>query len=80
MSVSENPNVDQRPTVANLATVAIIPVSDKVPLYNFTMELQWALNAIGPTLRLTSKKIQERLGAAALDRYVISIGSVLARI
>lgn len=43
----EHPNVEPRPTVANLATVAVLPVSDKVPLSNFTLELQHALNGIG---------------------------------
>lgn len=44
---SEHPNVEPRPTVANLATVAVLPVSDKVPLSSFTLELQHALNGIG---------------------------------
>ncbi len=39
--------MDPRPAVANLATVAVLPVTDDVPLSNFTVELQFALNAIG---------------------------------
>ena len=39
--------MDQRPAVANLATVAILPISEDVPLFQFTLELQYALNAIG---------------------------------
>ena len=66
-SLSEHPKVDQRPAVANLATVAILPVTDEVPLYNFTLELQYALNPIGATLRLTSDIIEKRLGSTALD-------------
>lgn len=31
----------------NLATVAILPVSENVPIENFTLELQHALGAIG---------------------------------
>ncbi|XP_064650048.1 patatin-like phospholipase domain-containing protein 7 [Lineus longissimus] len=58
---------DSRSTVANLATVAVLPASDDVPLNNFTLELQFALNGIGPTLRLTSEIIQKRLGPAALE-------------
>ncbi|XP_057176490.1 patatin-like phospholipase domain-containing protein 7 [Triplophysa rosa] len=52
---------------ANLSTVAILPVSEDVPLMAFTLELQHALIAIGPTLLLTSDIIRQRLGAAALD-------------
>uniref|UniRef100_A0A671KXX2 lysophospholipase n=1 Tax=Sinocyclocheilus anshuiensis TaxID=1608454 RepID=A0A671KXX2_9TELE len=52
---------------ANLSTVAILPVSEEVPLTAFTLELQHALSAIGPTLLLTSDIIKQRLGVAALD-------------
>ncbi|XP_071754553.2 patatin-like phospholipase domain-containing protein 7 [Centroberyx gerrardi] len=52
---------------SNLSTVAILPVSDEVPLTAFTLELQHALSGIGPTLLLTSDIIKQRLGSAALD-------------
>uniref|UniRef100_A0AAR2JB52 lysophospholipase n=1 Tax=Pygocentrus nattereri TaxID=42514 RepID=A0AAR2JB52_PYGNA len=52
---------------SNLSTVSILPVSDEVPMTAFTLELQHALSAIGPTLLLTSDIIKQRLGAAALD-------------
>ncbi|XP_074545979.1 patatin-like phospholipase domain-containing protein 7 isoform X2 [Halichoeres trimaculatus] len=52
---------------SNLSTVAVLPVSEEVPLTAFTLELQHALIAIGPTLLLTSDMIKQRLGAAALD-------------
>ncbi|CAN9504974.1 unnamed protein product [Ophioblennius macclurei] len=52
---------------SNLSTVAVLPVSEEVPLTAFTLELQHALTAIGPTLLLTSDIIKQRLGAAALD-------------
>ncbi|XP_072243295.1 patatin-like phospholipase domain-containing protein 7 isoform X1 [Leuresthes tenuis] len=52
---------------SNLSTVAILPVSEEVPLTAFTLELQHALNGIGPTLLLTSDIIKQRLGSAALD-------------
>ncbi|XP_052411967.1 patatin-like phospholipase domain-containing protein 7 [Carassius gibelio] len=52
---------------ANLSTVAILPVSEEVPLTAFTLELQHALSAIGPTLLLTSDIIKQHLGVAALD-------------
>ncbi|XP_033952355.1 patatin-like phospholipase domain-containing protein 7 [Pseudochaenichthys georgianus] len=53
--------------VSNLSTVTVLPVSEEVPLTAFTLELQHALMAIGPTLLLTSDVIKQRLGAAALD-------------
>ncbi|KAI2651495.1 Patatin-like phospholipase domain-containing protein 7 [Labeo rohita] len=52
---------------SNLATVTVLPVSEEVPLTAFTLELQHALLAIGPTLLLTSDIIKQRLGSAALD-------------
>ncbi|XP_037608206.1 patatin-like phospholipase domain-containing protein 7a isoform X2 [Sebastes umbrosus] len=52
---------------SNLSTVTVLPVSEEVPLTTFTLELQHALMAIGPTLLLTSDIIKQRLGAAALD-------------
>ncbi|XP_061529181.1 patatin-like phospholipase domain-containing protein 7 isoform X3 [Phycodurus eques] len=52
---------------SNLSTVAILPVSDEIPLMAFTLELQHALSGIGPTLLLTSDIIKQRLGSSALD-------------
>ncbi|XP_026313316.1 patatin-like phospholipase domain-containing protein 7 isoform X2 [Piliocolobus tephrosceles] len=51
----------------NLSTVAMMPVSEEVPLTAFALELEHALSAIGPTLLLTSDNIKRRLGSAALD-------------
>ncbi|XP_064616209.1 patatin-like phospholipase domain-containing protein 7 [Liolophura sinensis] len=66
-ALSEHPNMENRSVVANLATVAVLAISDDVPLTNFTLELQHALKAIGSTLRLTSDIVKNRLGVAALD-------------
>uniref|UniRef100_A0A8C3DRY3 lysophospholipase n=1 Tax=Corvus moneduloides TaxID=1196302 RepID=A0A8C3DRY3_CORMO len=52
---------------SNLSTVAVLPVCDEVPMAAFTLELQHALNAIGPTLLLTSDIIRARLGSSALE-------------
>ncbi|XP_075758226.1 patatin-like phospholipase domain-containing protein 6 isoform X11 [Pelodiscus sinensis] len=52
---------------SNLSTVAVLPVCDDVPMAAFTLELEHALNPIGPTLLLTSDIIRARLGASALD-------------
>lgn len=54
---------------SNLSTVAVMPVSEDVPLTAFALELKHALGAIGPVLLLTSDNIKQRLGSAALDRY-----------
>lgn len=52
---------------SNLSTVAVMPVSEDVPLTAFALELQHALGAIGPILLLTSENIRQRFGSAALD-------------
>uniref|UniRef100_A0A8C6QJQ8 lysophospholipase n=1 Tax=Nannospalax galili TaxID=1026970 RepID=A0A8C6QJQ8_NANGA len=52
---------------SNLSTVAILPVCAEVPMMAFTLELQHALQAIGPTLLLNSDIIRARLGASVLD-------------
>ncbi|KAG8518611.1 Patatin-like phospholipase domain-containing protein 7, partial [Galemys pyrenaicus] len=52
---------------SNLSTVAVMPVSEDVPLTAFALELKRALSAIGPALLLTSDNIRQRLGSAALD-------------
>ncbi|XP_055938535.1 neuropathy target esterase sws-like isoform X2 [Argiope bruennichi] len=58
--------MDSRPTGSNFATVAILAAMDDVPLTAFTLELNHALTAIGPTLRLTSDIIKKTLGPTAL--------------
>lgn len=61
--------INAPPTIAsNLCTVAILPVSDDVPLHAFTMKLAHALKAIDSTLLLTKDLIVSRLGPTALDR------------
>ncbi|KAH9507574.1 Patatin-like phospholipase domain-containing protein 7 [Bulinus truncatus] len=57
----------ERTTVANLSTIAIVPVTEDVPTTNFALELQHALLTIGPTVRLTPDIVKARLGEAALD-------------
>uniref|UniRef100_A0A2K6A1M8 lysophospholipase n=1 Tax=Mandrillus leucophaeus TaxID=9568 RepID=A0A2K6A1M8_MANLE len=57
---------------SNLATVAVLPVCAEVPMVAFTLELQHALQAIGPTLLLNSDIIRARLGASALDSLLSS--------
>ncbi|XP_051167044.1 neuropathy target esterase sws isoform X3 [Leptopilina boulardi] len=59
--------VDARPSQINFSTVAIVPVSDDVPLTAFTYELYHSLCAIGPCLRLTSDVIRKTLGSAIME-------------
>ena len=59
---------DQPTIVSNLCTVAIMPVSDDVPLHAFTMKLCQALNSIDSALLLTKDLIISRLGPSALER------------
>uniref|UniRef100_A0A0A9XBN8 Neuropathy target esterase sws n=1 Tax=Lygus hesperus TaxID=30085 RepID=A0A0A9XBN8_LYGHE len=66
----QNPSVgrvDNRPTHNNFTTVAILPVSEDVPLTAFTYELYHCLCAIGPTLRLTSEVVKKTLGVSIMD-------------
>ncbi|XP_011502944.1 PREDICTED: neuropathy target esterase sws [Ceratosolen solmsi marchali] len=59
--------VDARPSQVNFSTVAIVPVSDDVPLTAFTYELYHSLCAIGPCLRLTSDVVKKTLGGTIMD-------------
>ncbi|XP_031755196.1 neuropathy target esterase isoform X1 [Xenopus tropicalis] len=59
--------IDPGNLASNLCTVCVLPCNSKVPLTAFTLELKHALNAIGPTLVLTSDIIRARLGAHALE-------------
>ncbi len=60
--------IDAPTIVSNLCTVAILPVSDNVPLHAFTMQLAHALNAIDTCLLLTKDLILNKLGQSALER------------
>jgi lysophospholipid hydrolase len=62
------PTIDAPTIVSNLCTVAILPVSDNVPLHAFTMKLAHALKAIDTTLLLTKDSIVSKLGPTALER------------
>ncbi|XP_066994336.1 neuropathy target esterase sws isoform X2 [Anabrus simplex] len=62
-----SPAVDTRPSQVNFSTVAVVPISDDVPLTAFTYELYHSLCAIGSTLRLTSEVIRKSLGSTILD-------------
>lgn len=51
--------VDARPAQINFSTVAIVPVSDDVPLTAFTYELYHSLCVIATCLRLTSDVVRK---------------------
>ncbi|KAK6631772.1 hypothetical protein RUM43_013836 [Polyplax serrata] len=65
--VGLNPGAGARPSQVNFSTVAIVPISDDVPLTAFGFELYHALCAIGLTLRLTSDLIRKTLGSTIMD-------------
>ncbi|KHJ40315.1 hypothetical protein D918_09621 [Trichuris suis] len=54
--------------VANLNTVAVIAVSEEVPLTGFTVELWHSLNSIKSTHVISSNMLLEEIGPNALDR------------
>ncbi|XP_045105769.1 neuropathy target esterase sws-like isoform X1 [Portunus trituberculatus] len=56
--------VEQRPSQSNFSTVAIVPVSEDVPLSQFTLELYHSLLSIGPTVRLTSEYVVRSMGTS----------------
>lgn len=60
--------IDAPTIVSNLCTIAIMPVSEDVPLSAFTAELCHALGAIDNTLLLTKELIVNKLGPSALER------------
>ena len=61
-------SLGSRPTGSNFATVALLSVSDDVPLQAFSMELYHSLTAIGPVSHLTSEFIRKTLGSSALEK------------
>lgn len=63
MVVRRLQQVIHRERVGNtLATVAVIPVGHEVPLSDFTGRLAMALGAIGPTLHLNNRSLDDVLG------------------
>ncbi|CAB4058251.1 NTE [Lepeophtheirus salmonis] len=54
--------------VSSFSTVALIAITNGVPLSAFAYELTHSANFIGPTLRLTANIVKSELGVFALDR------------
>ena len=68
-------SIGSRPTGSNFSTVAVLAISDDVPLQEFCMELNHALSAVGSSLHLTSDGLRQSLGVNALDvsnEYILS--------
>ncbi|KAF0298701.1 Neuropathy target esterase sws [Amphibalanus amphitrite] len=59
--------VEQRPSQTNFNTVALLPVSEDVPLVSFSFELLHSLLAIGRATLLTSELIRKTLGTSILE-------------
>ncbi|XP_046644796.1 neuropathy target esterase sws-like isoform X3 [Daphnia pulicaria] len=66
-SSSFNQALQQRSVQSNFSTVAILPVSDDVPLSPFSHELYTSLSWIGPTVLLTSDYIRRTLGPTIME-------------
>ena len=58
---------DKQMLTPNLTTVAIVAVSTDVPIVPFCLEMEVAMSEMGGTLCLSSRKVEELLGPAALD-------------
>lgn len=62
------------------STVALVPISDDVPLSAFAYETYHSLCAIGPALRLTSDDVRKALGPGILEpNYEYRLTSWLAQ-
>lgn len=59
--------VEQKPSQTNFNTVALLPVSEDVPLVSFAFELLHSLQAIGRATLLTSELIRKTLGPGILE-------------
>ena len=66
--VTSLPLEGNSPVQHRFSTVAIVPVSEDVPLTAFTYELYHSLCAIGSTLRLTSDIVRKALGPQIMDQ------------
>lgn len=72
--------LEANPVTHKYSTVALVPVSEDVPLTAFTYELYHSLCAIGPSLRLTSDVVRKSLGVSILEpNYEYRLTSWLAQ-
>lgn len=69
-------DIGSRPSGSNFATVALLSITDDVPLSSFALELSHTISTAGPCLLLTSDYIRKTLGPSVLDtvaEYRLSI-------
>lgn len=72
--------LEANPVTHKFSTVALVPISDDVPLSAFAFEIYHTLCAIGPTLRLTSDDVRKALGPSILEpNYDYRLTSWLAQ-
>ncbi|XP_035706024.1 neuropathy target esterase sws-like isoform X1 [Folsomia candida] len=70
MTMNNVPNsskYESKPSHVNFSTVAVLPVTEDVPLSAFTYELIHSLTSIGSSLRLTSDYIKTIMGSSIMD-------------
>ena len=67
-SVKISTEMGSRPSGSNFSTVALLSVTDEVPLHSFVYELYHAITSIGSVTLLTSEIVKKELGQTALDR------------
>lgn len=67
-SVKMSTEMGSRPSGSNFSTVALLSVTDEVPLHAFAYELYHAITGIGAVTLLTSDIVKSTLGQTALDR------------
>lgn len=71
--------LEANPVTHKFSTVALVPISDDVPLSAFAYEMYHSLCAIGPSLRLTSDDVR-KLGSGILEpNYEYRLTSWLAQ-
>ncbi|KAL7028237.1 hypothetical protein ACKWTF_005772 [Chironomus riparius] len=68
-TISSKPNVpiEASPLKHKFATIAILSITDDVPLTAFTYELYHSLSAICPTARLTADVVRKTLGMNIME-------------
>lgn len=59
--------LESNPVTHRYSTVAVVGISEDVPLTAFVYELFHSLCAIGPTIRLTSDFVRKTLGASIME-------------
>ncbi|KAG5683909.1 hypothetical protein PVAND_013168 [Polypedilum vanderplanki] len=64
---SKNMPIDSSPTKHTFSTIAILPVTEDVPLTAFTYELYHSLSAICPTARMTADVVRKTLGMNIME-------------